>query len=83
MIKTSPPTKTPEANVKSDTLPPWVIAGVIGAALLLVALIGWHTFQAVSGPSRPDLPVHAGMYNLRQEIQKGAAAKPGTGKSAP
>jgi hypothetical protein len=42
---------------------------------LLFALVGWHLFGASSASSRPDLPVHPGMYNLRQELQKGMAAK--------
>jgi hypothetical protein len=60
----------------TDTaLPRWIVASVLGAVLLLFALVGWHLFGASSASSRPDLPVHPGMYNLRQELQKGMAAK--------
>ena len=58
-------------------LPPWKIAASIALATLLIALIGWRVTSAALGPSRPDLPVHAGMYDLRAEMQKGAAPKAG------
>ena len=70
----SPPLKKPESG---SALPPWVIAAVLGAVLLLTALVGWHFFRAASNPAGPDLAVHPGMYNLRDELQKGMAAQPG------
>ena len=59
-------------------LPPWKIAAALLLATLLIGVIGWRVTLAVSGPPRPDLPVHAGMYDLRTELQKGAAPKKGT-----
>ncbi len=71
MIK-SPPMKKPETKT---ALPPWVIVPVLGGVLLLTALIGWHFLRAASNPAGPDLAVHPGMYNLRDELQKGMAAQ--------
>lgn len=59
-------------------LPPWKIAAALVVATLLIGVIGWRITLAVSGPPRPDLPVHAGMYDLRAELQKGTAPKKGT-----
>ena len=58
-------------------LPPWKIAVTLLLATLLIGLIGWRITTATLGPSRPDLPVHAGMYDLRAEVQKGATPKVG------
>ena len=59
------------------TLPPWKIAAALLLATVLIGLLGWRITNAALGPSRPDLPVHAGMYDLRAELQKGAAPKGG------
>ena len=78
MIQT-PLIKKPATVKKPGTdaaLPLWIIVSVIGAVLLLFALVGWHLWGGTSATSRPDLPVHPGMYNLRQELQKMPAAKP-------
>ena len=68
-----------DAMTKHDlgALPPWKIAAALLFATLLIGLIGWHFTVAALGPQRPDLPVHAGMYDLRAELQKGAAPKGG------
>ena len=58
-------------------LPPWKIVAALMLATLLIGLIGWRIATAALGPTRPDLPVHAGMYDLRAELQKGAAPKVG------
>ncbi len=58
-------------------LPPWKIAAALALATLLIGLIGWRITTAALGPTRPDLPVHAGMYDLRAELQKGTAPKAG------
>ena len=59
------------------TLPPWKIAAALLLATLLIGFVGWRITNAALGPQRPDLPVHAGMYNLRAELQKSAAPKEG------
>ena len=61
----------------AGALPPWKIAAALLLATLLIGVIGWRITLAVSGPPRPDLPVHAGMYDLWAELQKGAAPKVG------
>ena len=70
-----PPTRKPSAPARPRALKPATVAAVLGAALLLVVLIGWHVYSASSGPTRPDLPDHPGMNNLRQELQRGMAAR--------
>lgn len=53
------------------------IAAALAVAILLIGLIGW---RVAAGQSRPAIPVHAGMYDLRQEMQRtaGQAAPEGT-----
>ena len=60
----------------SPGLPLWKVAAILIPAALLIGLIGWRVTSAASGPQRPDLPVHAGMYDLRAELQKGGHTAP-------
>ena len=67
------PKRIPESH--SGALPPWKIAAALLLATLAIAVIGWRITTAALGPPRPDLPVHAGMYDLRAELQKGQAVR--------
>ena len=55
-----------------------IAAGLAGATLL-IGLVGWRVTADIHAQSRPDIAVHPGMYDLRQEMQRasGQAAPEG------
>ena len=64
-------------------LPVWALPVIIVCCLAVVALIGWRSL-AESGEVGPRREVHAGMYDMRQEIEKARLAQePARGAQTP
>ena len=58
-------------------LPPWVLPVVILVSVLAFVFFGWRTLTATGDAAGPPKEVHAGMYDLRQEVAKMRAAHNG------
>ena len=55
-------------------LPVWALPVTILACLIVVMLVGWRLL-AGGGEVGPRREVHAGMYDIRQEVQRARSAQ--------
>jgi hypothetical protein len=55
-------------------LPSWALPVAVVICVFVLALIGWRVL-AGDGEVGPSKAVHAGMYDIRSEIQKARAAQ--------
>lgn len=62
------------AATLQGSVPAWALPVAITICVVALALIVWR-FSTGNGEVGPTMKVHAGMYDIRQEIQKARATK--------
>jgi hypothetical protein len=62
-------------NAFQREIPAWAVAAAV-ALFMALLFLAWHALFRNPNDAGPPKAVHAGMYDLRQEIQKAQAHQP-------